>query len=106
MLSNLGVCRREMEVESARPPPAQQALTPRQLARMADLSLLLDVVLKSQAASVRREFVRCGVLRQLQSSIGRNASPQFHVVRRRAAATTPRHDTSSCDLAVHDISGV
>ena len=44
----LGYCRREMEVESARPPPAQQALTPRQLARMADLSLLLDVVLKSQ----------------------------------------------------------
>ena len=72
-------------MESARPPPAQQALTPRQLARMADLSLLLDVVLKSQAASVRREFVRCGVLRQLQSSIGRNASPQFHVVRRRVA---------------------
>ena len=80
-------------MESARPPPSQQALTPRQRARMADLSLLLDVVLKSQAASVKREFVRCGLLRQLQSSIGRNASPQFHVVRLPAlpvaAARTP-----------------
>lgn len=68
-------------MESARPWQAQQELTPRQRARMADLSLLLDVVLKTQSTSVRREFVRCGLLRQLQSTIGRNVSPQYHVVR-------------------------
>lgn len=47
---------------------------------MADLSLLLDVVLKTQSTAVRREFVRCGLLRQLQSTIGRNVSLQYHVV--------------------------
>ena len=55
---------------------------------MADLSLLLDVVLKTQSASVRREFVRCGLLRQLQSTIGRNVSPQYHVVRPGPGATS------------------
>ena len=72
---------RDTEVESPRPAAGQQELTPRQRARMADLSLLLDVVLKTQSSGVRREFVRCGLLRQLQSTIGRNVSPQYHVVR-------------------------
>lgn len=34
---------------------------------MADLSLLLDVVLKTTAGTVRREFCRCGLLHQLQA---------------------------------------
>ena len=42
-------------------------LTGRQRARMADLSLLLDVILKTVAGAARREFCRCGVLHQLQA---------------------------------------
>ena len=45
-------------------PPA--AMTARQRARMADLSLLLDVILKTSSATVKRDFVACGVLNQLQ----------------------------------------
>ena len=44
-------------------------LTARQRARMADLSLLLDVVLKTTAGTVRREFCRCGLLHQLQARL-------------------------------------
>jgi len=39
----------------------------RRRARLADLSLLLDVVLKTQAPAARRELARCGALRQLQA---------------------------------------
>ena len=42
-------------------------MTARQRARMADLSLLLEVVLKTNGA--RREFCRCGVLHQLQARL-------------------------------------
>lgn len=40
-------------------------ITARQRARMADLSLLLDVILKTGSATVKKEFVTCGVLNQL-----------------------------------------
>jgi hypothetical protein len=49
-----------------KPPSEPPAMTPRQRARMADLSLLLDVILKTSSATVKREFVACGVLNQLQ----------------------------------------
>jgi len=39
----------------------------RRRARLADLSLLLDVVLKTQNPQARRELARCGALRQLQA---------------------------------------
>jgi hypothetical protein len=32
---------------------------------MVDLSLLLDVILKTSSATVKKEFVVCGVLNQL-----------------------------------------
>eukprot|EP00983_Pelagomonas_calceolata_P094961 1157945-Pelagomonas_calceolata.AAC.4 len=48
---------------SDRPP---LVMTARQRARMADLSLLLDVILKTTSATVKRDFVACGVLNQLQ----------------------------------------
>jgi hypothetical protein len=40
-------------------------VTARQRARMVDLSLLLDVILKTSSATVKKEFVTCGVLNQL-----------------------------------------
>ncbi|KAK9845360.1 hypothetical protein WJX81_004380 [Elliptochloris bilobata] len=58
-------------------------LTARQRARMADLSLLLDVVLKTSAGTVRREFCRCGLLHQLQAVLGRCLGPQYSPVLRK-----------------------
>ena len=41
-------------------------LTGRQRARMADLSLLLDVILKTQVASAKQAICKNGILHQLQ----------------------------------------
>ena len=41
-------------------------LTGRQRARMADLSLLLDVILKTQSASAKQAICKSGILHQLQ----------------------------------------
>ena len=41
-------------------------LTGRQRARMADLSLLLDVILKTQSASAKQAICKNGILHQLQ----------------------------------------
>lgn len=66
----LGMCREEGELKLAEKPPADRAasteLTSRQRARMADLSLLLDIILKTNSSTARKEFCRCGVLHQLQ----------------------------------------
>ena len=48
--------------------PAKAELTGRQRARMADLSLLLDVILKTQAASAKQAICKNGILHQLQAS--------------------------------------
>jgi hypothetical protein len=45
---------------------AERELSARQRARMADLSLLLDVILKTHAPAAKAEFRRCGLLHQLQ----------------------------------------
>jgi len=58
-------------------------LSARQRARMADLSLLLEVVLRTSAGGARREFCRCGVLHQLQAVLGRCLSGQYAVVLRK-----------------------
>lgn len=74
-------------------------VTARQRARMTDLSLLLDVVLKAPIAcvgsfvwsscrtpyhnSVKRDFVRLGLQRQLLSVIGRNTSDAYAVILRK-----------------------
>ena len=44
-------------------------------ARMADLGMLLDVVLASSSEKLRREWVACGVLTQLQAPLGRLPLP-------------------------------
>ena len=49
--------------------PVKAELTGRQRARMADLSLLLDVILKTQAASAKQAICKNGILHQLQVSI-------------------------------------
>lgn len=46
--------------------PVKAELTGRQRARMADLSLLLDVILKTQAASAKLAICKNGILHQLQ----------------------------------------
>jgi hypothetical protein len=52
----------------------RSGLSARQRARLADLSLLLDVVLKAGSSALKTEFVVCGLLTQLQQCIGRNWS--------------------------------
>lgn len=46
--------------------PVKAELTGRQRARMADLSLLLDVILKTQASSAKQAICKNGILHQLQ----------------------------------------
>lgn len=62
---------------------SSSSFTSRQRARLADLSLLLDVVLKTSNLTARREFLRCGILRQLLSTIGRNVGTQYAVILRK-----------------------
>ncbi len=58
-------------------------ITGKQRARMADLSLLLDILLKTSSQSIKKEFVVCGVLNQLQQAIGRNFGKDYSVVLRK-----------------------
>ncbi|GAB4814631.1 hypothetical protein N2152v2_001677 [Parachlorella kessleri] len=78
---------REQEGVSQPRPGRQQAqrgeLSPRQRARLADMSLLLDVILKTNSHSARKEFVKCGILRQLLATIGHNTGTQYKVVLRK-----------------------
>lgn len=43
----------------------------RQRARMADMGMILDVVLASSSEKLRKEWVNCGILTQLQQALGR-----------------------------------
>lgn len=59
----------EIAKEASKPTSApSNELSARQRARMADLSLLLDVILKSHGSAAKKEFCECGVLHQLQVS--------------------------------------
>ena len=62
-------------------------LTGRQRARIADLSLLLDVVLKTGSPKAMREFVNCGILRQILGCLARNTGDQYAVILRKALRT-------------------
>ena len=69
--------REDGEIAREAPKPTSSAsseLSARQRARMADLSLLLDVILKSHGPAAKKEFCECGVLHQLQ------VSPLLHCV--------------------------
>lgn len=55
----------EMERES------EARFKARQRARLADLSMLLDVVLKTTSERMKKEWVSCGILTQLQQTVGR-----------------------------------
>ena len=59
------------------PPFCTLKVTGKQRARMADLSLLLDIVLKTSSQTIKKEFVVCGILNQLQQAIGRNFSREY-----------------------------
>lgn len=71
----------DTEVQSAR--AERPDLTARQRARMADLSLLLDVICSTTSPTAKQELVRCGLLRQLHSTLGRNVAPTYQVVLRK-----------------------
>lgn len=43
----------------------------RQRARMADMGMILDVVLASNGEKLKKEWVNCGILTQLQQALGR-----------------------------------
>ncbi|PNH08632.1 Histone-lysine N-methyltransferase ASHH2 [Tetrabaena socialis] len=69
----------------AGPGPGSAAAGPtaRQRARMADLSLLLDVVLKTTSSAAKKEFVTCGLLTQLHQAMGRNTGKEYCVILRK-----------------------
>lgn len=56
------------------------SLSPTQHARMADLSLLLDVVLKTTSPSVQADLIKYGILSQLQTIILRTMMDCFSIV--------------------------
>ena len=62
---------------------SNREFTARQRARVADLSLLLDVVLKTTNPTARKEFVNCGLLRQVLITVGRNVGPPYAVILRK-----------------------
>ncbi|KXZ54200.1 hypothetical protein GPECTOR_5g294 [Gonium pectorale] len=64
-------------------PGSTGGLTARQRARMADLSLLLDVVLKTSSSVAKKEFVTCGLLTQLHQAMGRNTGKEYCVILRK-----------------------
>ena len=64
-----------------------EPLSGRQRARIADMSLLLDVVLKTGMPSVKRALVKCGILQQLLGCFGRNLGEQYAVILRKALRT-------------------
>ncbi|GLC55996.1 hypothetical protein PLESTB_001053200 [Pleodorina starrii] len=58
-------------------------LTARQRARMADLSLLLDVVIKTTSSAAKKELVACGLLTQLHQAMARNTGKEYCVILRK-----------------------
>ncbi|CAL8462433.1 g1966 [Coccomyxa elongata] len=78
--------REDGEIAREAPKPTSSAsseLSARQRARMADLSLLLDVILKSHGPAAKKEFCECGVLHQLQAVHARCLGPQYSVILRK-----------------------
>eukprot|EP00198_Chlamydomonas_reinhardtii_P005407 XP_001694743.1 histone methyltransferase [Chlamydomonas reinhardtii] len=61
--------------------PSRQNIIKR--ARMADLSLLLDVVLKTTSSAAKKDFVTCGLLTQLHQAMGRNTGKEYCVILRK-----------------------
>ena len=68
-------------------------MTGKQRARMADLSLLLDIVLKTSSQTIKKEFVVCGILNQLQQAIGRNFSREYRCETRKRCEARGRCET-------------
>ncbi|GLI62407.1 hypothetical protein VaNZ11_005027 [Volvox africanus] len=64
-------------------PGSTGGLTARQRARMADLSLLLDVVIKTTSSAAKKEFVACGLLTQLHQAMARNTGKEYCVILRK-----------------------
>jgi hypothetical protein len=80
------------------PPPCSSSLAPRQRARVADLSLLLDVVSKTTYPSARKLFVQCGILTQIMIVVGGNTGPEFGVILRKVLKVV-----DSLPLGPHDV---
>lgn len=77
---------------------AVETLTARQRARSADLSLLLDVILKSSQLSARTNFVKYGLLQQLLGCVGRAVGEQYTVILRKVLRVVAALPFSSSDV--------
>ncbi|GIL91288.1 hypothetical protein Vretimale_10000 [Volvox reticuliferus] len=64
-------------------PGSTGVLTARQRARMADLSLLLDVIIKTTSSAAKKELVACGLLTQLHQAMARNTGKEYSVILRK-----------------------
>ncbi|GBF93173.1 histone-lysine N-methyltransferase [Raphidocelis subcapitata] len=68
------------EAERERERESEARFRARQRARMHDLGMILDVVLATTSDRVKREWVSCGVLTQLQQTLGRIPFTQDYAV--------------------------
>lgn len=83
---------------SAAAAPASTVVTARTKARLADLSLLLDVLLKSSSSAVKRDFVACGILSQIQQVVGRNFGREYAVILRKVCKVVESLPLTADDL--------
>ncbi|MEW5296794.1 MAG: hypothetical protein WDW36_000048 [Sanguina aurantia] len=78
--------------------PPSTAVTARTKARLADLSLLLDVLLKCSSTVVKRDFVACGLLSQVQQVVGRNFGREYAVILRKVCRVMEALPLTADDL--------
>ncbi|GAX78575.1 hypothetical protein CEUSTIGMA_g6014.t1, partial [Chlamydomonas eustigma] len=77
---------------------ANHQVTGKQRARMADMSLLLDIVLKTSSQTVKKDFVTCGILNQLHQAIGRNLSREYSMILRKILRVVEQLPLSANDI--------
>jgi hypothetical protein len=86
------------EVERAGTSSRGTELTANQHARMADLSLLLDMVLKTTNSNIQQDLIKYGVLSQLQPIILRTLAECFTVVMKKMMRVVDHLPLKSEDL--------
>ncbi|KAL4422425.1 hypothetical protein ABPG75_008622 [Micractinium tetrahymenae] len=73
-------------------------LSARQAARIADMSLLLEVVLKTNTLSAKKDFIKCGILRQLLGVVGGNTGKQYYAILKKVLRVVESLPLTSDDM--------
>ncbi|KAI8470635.1 MAG: hypothetical protein J3K34DRAFT_521189 [Monoraphidium minutum] len=89
----------QLALDAERERESEARFRARQRARMHDLGMILDVVLATTSERLKREFVACGVLTQLQQTLGRIPFTQeYSVVLVKAALALDHLPLTADDL--------